>query len=90
MIARIVITGMLIFLGMVVVKNGWLLRTIGVTGSCAAYGHSAAGTQWKLCKPGALTGRPDLAGKGCTSGGLSGSDEYWLCPAPIALTPAGV
>lgn len=88
MLSRIVVAGLLIFAAMVAIQQG-ALRQVGLTGSCRAAETLTDRSQWVACKPGALEGRPSLASKSCTSGGVSGKVEWWHCPAPIVSTAVG-
>jgi hypothetical protein len=80
----------LVLVAMLAVKNGWVLRRAGLIGSCVVHANLAGGLQQEACKAGTLDGNPDLSGKGCTVQSRSGSVEYWVCPAPIRSSPAGV
>jgi len=84
---RIFLAAALVFAVMVSVKDGRILRNAGLTGSCTAVRApvpaSAAGEEWRACKPGKLEGRPDLKRDSCTAQGVTGKVEYWLCPAPV-------
>lgn len=72
---------------MLAVKDGRILRTAGLTASCAVVQRAPDGAELDACRPGKLEGRPDLSRRGCTSAGLSGQSEYWRCPAPTASAP---
>jgi hypothetical protein len=87
---RILISGGVVFLVLIAVKNGWLLRESGLVGSCTVYATASTGAQQEKCQSGRLDGRPSLAGKGCLLQSTYGEIQYWLCPAPVASSPAGV
>jgi hypothetical protein len=87
---RILISGGLVFLALLAVKNGWVLRQSGLIGSCAVYATATTGAQQEKCISGRLDGRPTLAGKGCTLQSTFGKTQYWLCPAPVQSSPGGV
>jgi hypothetical protein len=89
-LARILISGGVVFLAMVVVKNGWVLRESGLIGTCSVYATARTGAQQEKCISGRLDGRPSLAGKGCTVQMTAGKMQYWLCPAPLNSAPGGV
>jgi hypothetical protein len=83
-----------IFALMLVIKDGRVLRTSGLTGSCSAVVGSAAldaagNGVVEACKPGKLEGRPDLSKRNCTAVGVVGKLEYWRCPADIQPSDAG-
>ena len=90
MILRVVIGGLLVFALMLAVKQGWILRETGLTGSCSVYATRPGGGQQEKCTKGRFDGLPDLSGKGCTSKGPDGSIEYWECPTQLQSSPAGV
>ncbi len=89
MLGRILIVGALVLVVMLAVRNGWVLRRTGLTGSCTVYARIPDGPQQEKCTSGAIGGRPNLTGKGCSSKGLVGMYEVWLCPAPLVTQPAG-
>jgi len=89
MIKRVVVVGVLIFALMVVVKDGRVLRAVGLTGQCSAVQTYTDGTQLDACRAGALVGRPDLSRQGCRDVGPKGALEYWRCPAAVAAGPNG-
>jgi hypothetical protein len=84
---RIVLAGALVLAAMVAIKDGRILRTAGLTASCSVVQRTAEGVELDACRPGKLEGRPDLSRRGCTNAGLSGTYEYWRCPAPTASAP---
>ena len=90
MIARILISGGVVLIALFAVKNGWVLHESGLTGTCAVYATSTTGAQEEKCLSGRLDGRPSLSGKGCLLQSTFGKAQYWLCPAPIDSSPAGV
>jgi hypothetical protein len=90
MILRVIIGGLLVFALMLAVKQGWILRETGLTGSCSVYASLPGGAQQEKCTKGKFDGLPDLSNKGCTSNGPDGSIEYWECPVQLQSSPAGV
>ena len=84
MIKRIVIAGVLVLALMIALKDGRILRHAGLTGECSVAQTLADGTMLEACRSGKLAGRPDLSRQGCRVAGLSGTYQYWRCPAPIA------
>jgi hypothetical protein len=89
MIKRIVFAGVLVLALMIVVKDGRVLREAGLTGSCSSGQTMKDGTQLEACRSGKLAGRPDLSRQGCTAAGLTGTYEYWRCPAGVVSGPSG-
>ena len=89
MVKRIVVFAALVIALMVAVKDGRLLRSTGITASCSVVQTATDGTQLEACKAGKLEGRPDLSARSCTDEGLSGTYEYWKCPAALLESQAG-
>ena len=73
---------------MIVVKDGRLLQSAGLTGSCS-HVASTAQNDVEACVPGKLEGRPDLTKRGCKPGAVRGKLEYWSCPADVEPSDAG-
>jgi hypothetical protein len=81
---RIVAASLLVIAVMAAVKDGRVLKEVGLVGSCSAVAAPAGQTgYWHACKPGKLEGPPDLSRKSCTRAGLAGAKEVWRCPTPI-------
>jgi hypothetical protein len=80
----VLVAAVLIFALMLVIKDGRVLRQVGLTGVCHAVaapkGEDGA---WEACDPGKLEGLPDLSRHGCKSVSVVGKREYWRCPAGI-------
>jgi hypothetical protein len=89
MIKRVVVAGALALALMIAVKDGRVLRSTGLTGTCSIAQRLADGTQLEACRSGKLAGRPDLSRDGCTAAGVTGTTEYWRCPAAVAAGPTG-
>ena len=86
---RIAVVALCIVVAMVAVKDGRVLHTSGLTGSCALVSTNADGSEVDACKGGKLSGRPDLTKRGCTAAGVSGIYGYWHCPAGLQTIDAG-
>jgi hypothetical protein len=84
------ISGGIVFLVLVAVKNGWIMRESGLWGSCSVYATATTGAQQEKCTSGRLDGRPSLAGKGCLLQWTIGKSQYWLCPTRVTSSAAGV
>jgi hypothetical protein len=83
---RILLIAALLAALMAAVKDGRVGRQTGLTGSCAVIA-APRGEQpgdWQLCKPGRLTGAPDLTRQGCKRVGVSGASVFWRCDAQLA------
>ena len=89
MLFRVFIVAALALALMVAVKDGRLLRTTGLTGTCLVAQTNDDGTQLEACRAGKLQGQPDLSGNGCKDVGAEGPYEYWHCPAELGSQPAG-
>ena len=64
-----------------------VLDRAGLLGSCTTLTASAAdGGQWLECRPGDLTGYPDLSQDACTRGALRGDVRYWHCPSTLVAS----
>ena len=42
--------------------------------------------QWWECKPGRLSGYPDLSKDACRRGDMRGDVRFWLCPAELVVS----
>jgi hypothetical protein len=64
-----------------------LLDRAGLLGSCTTLKASTEdGSQWLECRPGDLTGYPDLSQDACTRGALRGDVRYWHCPSALVAS----
>ena len=41
------------------------------------------GGRWLECRPGKLSGYPDLSQDSCSRRGLRGESRYWICPTAL-------
>ena len=89
MLKRVVAVAVCILAVMIAIKDGRVLRSTGLTGSCAVVQTAPDGTEVEACRPGKLEGRPDLTRHGCTGLGVNGAYEYWRCPADLQANQAG-
>jgi hypothetical protein len=89
MLTRIFVAGACIFVLMLVIKDGRVLRTAGLTGSCAVVQTFQDSSELASCSAGKLEGRPDLTHRGCRSVGFVGKKEDWRCPAGFDLSDLG-
>jgi hypothetical protein len=75
---------------MVVIKDGRVLRKMGLSGSCVGVTTPKGQTgSWVKCTSGKLQGAPNLSRHSCTSVQSEGKVEYWRCPAPVQAGPNG-
>lgn len=82
--ARVVIVAGLIASLLALAKEERVLDRTGLLGGCARVEASAPdGGHWLACRPGELTGYPDLSKDSCRRGGMRGEVRYWICPTPL-------
>ena len=84
---RVVVAALAILALMILIKDGRVLRNAGLVGHCDVLQTANDGSQWEVCRPGKLEGRPDLTKKSCTPQGRNGRLEYWRCPAAVGEGP---
>ena len=61
-----------------------VLDRAGLLGSCTTLNASTEdGSRWLECKPGDMTGYPDLSQDACTRGAMRGEVRYWHCPTTL-------
>lgn len=89
MLKRVVAVAVCILAVMIAIKDGRVMRSTGLTGSCSLVQAGPDGSELEACRPGKLEGRPDLSHRGCTGVGVAGTYEYWRCPADLQATDAG-
>ncbi|HUQ21625.1 MAG TPA: hypothetical protein VM049_01280 [Gaiellaceae bacterium] len=64
-----------------------VLDRSGLLGSCSAVATATEdGGEWLACKPGDLTGYPDLSNDSCTRGGMRGEVRFWHCPTALVAS----
>ncbi len=83
MLKRVVAVAVVILALMVAIRSGHVLRLAGLTGSCSVVQTLPDGSQWVACQAGRVSGRPDMTKHNCTSSGITGTFEYWKCPADL-------
>ena len=86
---RIAVVALCIVAAMVAVKDGRVLHTTGLTGSCRLVSTNPDGSEIDACKGGKLEGRPDLTKRGCVATGVIEGEGYWHCPAGTQPSDAG-
>ena len=89
---RVVAVAVLILAVMIAVKDGRILRTSGLTGTCSVVKEAAGGgpdiNELVGCRAGRLEGRSDLSHRGCKVVGVVKPIEYWRCPAGFDISDA--
>lgn len=82
--SRIVFAAAMIASVLALAKHERVLDRSGLLGSCSALAAPApGGGQWIECRPGKLTGYPDLTQDSCSRRGLRGEVRYWICPTAL-------
>lgn len=89
MLIRIVAVGACIFVLMLLIKDGRILRTTGLTGSCSVVQTYTDSSELVACSSGKLEGRPDLSHRGCRAVGYVGQRQAWRCPAGFDISDLG-
>lgn len=81
---RIALAAALVASALAAAHHERVLDRSGLLGSCSPVAVPAAnGGQWLECRPGELTGYPDLSQDACTRGGMRGEVRYWICPTAL-------
>ena len=80
---RIVAVGALLVALLITIKDQRVLQRAQLVGYCSTVSSDAAGSEWRKCVPGKLSGRPGLELNGCTDWGLYNEAEFWACPARL-------
>jgi len=85
--SRIVFAAALIAAVLAFAKHERVLDRTGLLGACSSVAAPAPeGGQWLECRPGELTGYPDLSQDSCTRGGMRGEVRYWVCPTALVAS----
>jgi hypothetical protein len=81
---RIALAAALVASALAAARHEHVLDRAGLLGSCTAVaGATERGGQWLECRPGDLTGYPDLSQDSCTRGAMRGEVRYWRCPTAL-------
>jgi hypothetical protein len=91
MVVRIVLVAAVIAAALVFVQQRQVLQNAGLTGYCEAIATPKDESgYWHVCRPGKLTGTPELSRNGsCTRAGGAGEVERWRCETPLEQAAAG-
>ena len=82
--SRIVVVAAVIASLLALGKNERVLDRAGILGTCAELNAPAPeGGQWLECRPGELTGYPDLSRDSCQKAGMRGEARFWVCPTAL-------
>jgi hypothetical protein len=64
-----------------------VLDRSGLLGGCTTLAAATEdGSKWLECRPGELTGYPDLTQDACTRGAMRGEVRYWHCPTALVAS----
>ena len=81
---RTVLAAALVASALAAAHHERVLDRAGLLGSCTTVATAIEdGGQWLECRPGDLTGYPDLSQDACTRGALRGEVRYWHCPTAL-------
>jgi hypothetical protein len=81
---RITLAAALVASALAAAHHERVLDRAGLLGSCAPLAAATTdGGQWLECRPGDLTGYPDLSQDACTRGAMRGEVRYWRCPTAL-------
>jgi hypothetical protein len=84
MLTRVFVLAALVVAFMVMVKDGRVMRDVGLFGSCSVVRNgTGAATDWRACRSGKLSGAPDLSRQSCKRWGTKGGVDYWRCEAAV-------
>jgi hypothetical protein len=83
MLKGVVAVAVVIVAVMVGIRNGFILHSTGLGGSCSVVQRLTDGSKWVACQKGRIGGWPDLSRRNCKSSGITGTSEYWKCPADL-------
>jgi hypothetical protein len=84
MVVRIVLVAAVIAASLVLVQQKRVLENAGLTGYCASIATpSGQSGYWFECRPGSLTGTPELSRSSCVHASRRGDVERWRCPTPL-------
>jgi hypothetical protein len=89
--SRIVFAAAMIASALAFAQHERTFERAGLLGSCSALAAPAPeGGQWLECRPGRLTGYPDLSQDSCTRRGVRGEARYWICPTALVAARSPV
>ena len=87
--SRIVFAAAMIVSVLALAKHERVFERAGLFGSCSTLAAPAPeGGQWLECRPGRLTGYPDLSQDSCFRGEQRGEARYWICPTALIAARA--
>jgi hypothetical protein len=69
-----------VFALMAGVKDGRVLRQMGIAADCVVVQRYVDGSSLRACRAGKLEHAPDLGPRGCSEAGDTRRYEYWRCP----------
>jgi hypothetical protein len=89
MLKRVLAVAVVVLVAMVALRDGRLMRTTGLTGSCSVVQQFSDSSELAACRSGKLEGRPDLSHRGCRLVGRNRTFQYWRCPTGFDISDLG-
>jgi hypothetical protein len=89
MLKPIIAVAICVFALMVLIKDGRVLRTTGLTGYCKVVQTFEDSSELTACRAGKLEGAPDLSHRGCRTFETNHAVVYWRCPAGFDISDVG-
>lgn len=84
MVLRTLLVVVLVAAGLVYVQQNHVLQNAGFLGYCTSMPTPKGETgYWHECRPGKLTGTPQLSIQSCTQAAKIGELEQWRCPTEL-------
>jgi hypothetical protein len=82
--SRIVFAAAMIASALAFAHHEHVFERTGLLGSCTSLAAPAPNDgRWLECRPGRLTGYPDLRQDSCLRRGMRGEARYWICPSAL-------
>jgi hypothetical protein len=83
-VVRIVLVAAALAATLVFVQHQRVLQNAGLLGYCTRVATPAGQSgHWHECRPGKLTGTPELSRGSCIRARRAGEVDVWRCPTPL-------
>jgi hypothetical protein len=92
MLVKIIIVGVLVIGLMAAIKDGRVLKDVGLLSTCTPVTVNGRSDPTLLsCTQGRLDGWPNMTDKSCNLVAVHPQHQYWRCAAPVvsSQTPTG-
>jgi hypothetical protein len=84
MVLRTLVLVVFVAAALVYVQQNHVLQNAGLLGYCTSIPTPKGQTgYWHECRPGKLTGTPQLSIQSCTRANTMGEVEHWRCPTAL-------